>query len=180
MTLVCSIALTFLCRWFVPWVRTPSNQRLASRPVMVWLPTHLPKAQPKVWEDSASTPTVTTEESRSRTSCDSFTLLCYTGGVKTTPLFLWLNLLPFALFQHIQFPMVSYWTWKILGTTILLRLFLLQTMNGSSQKESPNAQKEIPVELNKKTDEPVLCNHCGRTASNGLVCVGMCVADSGY
>jgi hypothetical protein len=29
-------------------------------------------------------------------------------------------------------------------------------------------------------DGPVLCNHCGRTASNGLVCIGMCVADSGY
>jgi hypothetical protein len=27
---------------------------------------------------------------------------------------------------------------------------------------------------------PVLCGHCGRTASNGLVCIGMCVADSGY
>jgi hypothetical protein len=26
----------------------------------------------------------------------------------------------------------------------------------------------------------VLCNHCGRTATNGLVCVGICVADSGY
>jgi len=28
--------------------------------------------------------------------------------------------------------------------------------------------------------EPVLCNHCGRTASNGLSCIGACVADSGY
>lgn len=28
--------------------------------------------------------------------------------------------------------------------------------------------------------DPVLCNHCGRTASNGLSCQGICVADSGY
>ena len=28
--------------------------------------------------------------------------------------------------------------------------------------------------------EPVLCNHCGRTASNGISCQGICVADSGY
>jgi hypothetical protein len=28
--------------------------------------------------------------------------------------------------------------------------------------------------------EPVLCEHCGRTASNGISCIGMCVADSGY
>jgi hypothetical protein len=26
----------------------------------------------------------------------------------------------------------------------------------------------------------VLCHHCGRTARNGLACLGMCVADSGY
>ncbi|MFN9618647.1 MAG: hypothetical protein ACK55X_02900 [Synechococcaceae cyanobacterium] len=29
-------------------------------------------------------------------------------------------------------------------------------------------------------DDPVLCGHCGRTARNGLTCIGMCVADSGY
>lgn len=28
--------------------------------------------------------------------------------------------------------------------------------------------------------DPVLCNHCGRTAANGLSCIGACVADSGY
>jgi len=28
--------------------------------------------------------------------------------------------------------------------------------------------------------DPVLCNHCGRTASNGIRCLGMCVADSDY
>ncbi|MCX5943441.1 MAG: hypothetical protein NTU65_10355 [Cyanobacteria bacterium] len=28
--------------------------------------------------------------------------------------------------------------------------------------------------------DPVLCHHCGRTASNGVSCEGMCVADSGY
>ncbi|MFN6133490.1 MAG: hypothetical protein ACK46L_11425 [Synechococcaceae cyanobacterium] len=28
--------------------------------------------------------------------------------------------------------------------------------------------------------DPILCDHCGRSASNGLSCIGMCVADSGY
>ncbi len=28
--------------------------------------------------------------------------------------------------------------------------------------------------------EPVLCDHCGRTASNGIRCLGFCVADAGY
>jgi hypothetical protein len=30
------------------------------------------------------------------------------------------------------------------------------------------------------TADPILCGHCGRTASNGISCQGMCVADSGY
>ena len=29
-------------------------------------------------------------------------------------------------------------------------------------------------------DEPLLCRHCQRTASNGIKCKGMCVADSDY
>ncbi|NMF57309.1 hypothetical protein [Pseudanabaena yagii] len=28
--------------------------------------------------------------------------------------------------------------------------------------------------------EQILCQHCLRTASNGIKCQGMCVADSGY
>jgi hypothetical protein len=32
----------------------------------------------------------------------------------------------------------------------------------------------------EKSPEPVLCHHCGRTASNGISCEGYCVADSGY
>ena len=28
--------------------------------------------------------------------------------------------------------------------------------------------------------EKVLCNHCGRTAGNGIRCLGICVADNEY
>ena len=28
--------------------------------------------------------------------------------------------------------------------------------------------------------EIILCNHCKRTASNGVRCLGMCVADNDY
>ena len=28
--------------------------------------------------------------------------------------------------------------------------------------------------------EVILCNHCRRTASNGIRCLGMCVADNDY
>ena len=32
----------------------------------------------------------------------------------------------------------------------------------------------------EKVPDPVLCHHCGRTASNGISCEGYCVADSNY
>ena len=28
--------------------------------------------------------------------------------------------------------------------------------------------------------DPILCNHCQRTVSNGVRCLGMCVADNDY
>ena len=35
------------------------------------------------------------------------------------------------------------------------------------------------MNLTSKKD-PILCNHCKRTASNGIRCLGMCVADNDY
>ena len=35
--------------------------------------------------------------------------------------------------------------------------------------------------INHTSDkDPILCNHCKRTASNGVRCLGMCVADNDY
>ena len=36
---------------------------------------------------------------------------------------------------------------------------------------------EYLISLNK---EKLLCNHCKRTASNGIRCLGICVADNDY
>ena len=44
--------------------------------------------------------------------------------------------------------------------------------------EAPAAASQ--AEAAALTAEPILCGHCGRTASNGISCQGMCVADSGY
>ncbi len=35
------------------------------------------------------------------------------------------------------------------------------------------------IKLTSEKD-PILCNHCRRTASNGVRCLGMCVADNDY
>ena len=42
---------------------------------------------------------------------------------------------------------------------------------------SDKIKKEIRVSLDK---EKILCNHCKRTASNGIRCLGICVADNDY
>ena len=63
-------------------------------------------------------------------------------------------------------------------------------MNSLPSPEAPSSTPQQPQELPsaevspeaaaEPQADPVLCGHCGRTASNGLVCIGMCVADSGY
>ena len=42
---------------------------------------------------------------------------------------------------------------------------------------SDKTKKESRVSLDK---EKTLCNHCKRTASNGIRCLGICVADNDY
>ena len=36
------------------------------------------------------------------------------------------------------------------------------------------------VEILEKKKEKILCNHCMRTSSNGIRCMGICVADNDY
>ena len=72
MTLDYSTVLTFLYRWFVRLVRIHSNQKLDSRPDMVWSRTHSHKVQHKDLEHSHVTQTVTTEELRLQTLCNKY------------------------------------------------------------------------------------------------------------
>ena len=40
-------------------------------------------------------------------------------------------------------------------------------------------QDNSKINLTSEKD-PILCNHCKRTVSNGIRCLGMCVADNDY
>ena len=44
---------------------------------------------------------------------------------------------------------------------------------------SIKGQNNPKINLTSDKD-PILCNHCNRTASNGVRCLGMCVADNDY
>ncbi len=49
-----------------------------------------------------------------------------------------------------------------------------QTNKDYREKNTNNQSSETP------SDEKILCLHCKRTASNGIKCKGICVADDGY
>ncbi len=36
------------------------------------------------------------------------------------------------------------------------------------------------INTTEKNEEKILCNHCLRTLSNGIRCMGICVADNDY
>ena len=51
--------------------------------------------------------------------------------------------------------------------------------NSTQELISFKDPKNLKINLNSEKD-PILCNYCKRTASNGVRCLGMCVADSDY
>ena len=59
---------------------------------------------------------------------------------------------------------------------MILRMTLFDsTQKLISFKDKNNSEINLTSEK-----EPILCNHCKRTASNGVRCLGMCVADNDY
>jgi len=51
----------------------------------------------------------------------------------------------------------------------------------STYTEKINSNKESQIEnVGENKTEKVLCNHCGRTSSNGIRCIGICVSDNEY
>ena len=57
---------------------------------------------------------------------------------------------------------------------------MLNSLPSSAAETSALPPQAAEITPEQKDEDPVLCGHCGRTANNGLVCIGMCVADSGY
>ena len=50
----------------------------------------------------------------------------------------------------------------------------------SFQDSSFEKQESIEDKNESNKIEKILCNHCGRTISNGIRCLGICVADNDY
>ncbi len=50
-------------------------------------------------------------------------------------------------------------------------------LNHAIQGVNTKSKKQSPICLDKNK---ILCKHCKRTASNGIRCMGICVADNDY
>ncbi len=44
----------------------------------------------------------------------------------------------------------------------------------------PSLLNDSEINISENKDEKILCNHCLRTSSNGVRCMGICVADNDY
>ncbi len=53
-------------------------------------------------------------------------------------------------------------------------------MSDKSNIDLNNPQVDAQEPSAQKDEEPILCPHCKRTASKGIKCKGICVADSDY
>ena len=56
----------------------------------------------------------------------------------------------------------------------------LNIFNDASLKKIYSNEEDQKDNNSNDKPEKVLCNHCGRTASNGIRCQGFCVADNDY
>ncbi len=57
--------------------------------------------------------------------------------------------------------------------------FTLMTVKINTEKDK--LQVSTCIKINHETEtEKVLCSHCQRTATNGIKCKGICVADNDY
>tara|TARA_Y100001968_G_C18716458_1_gene418145 strand:+ start:184 stop:363 length:180 start_codon:yes stop_codon:yes gene_type:complete len=56
----------------------------------------------------------------------------------------------------------------------------LKNFKSFSFENNDSSEVNKRIKESKNNLEKVLCNHCGRTASNGIRCLGICVADNEY
>ena len=63
--------------------------------------------------------------------------------------------------------------------SIQLMILRMTLFDSTQELISCKDQNNSKINLTSEKD-PILCKHCQRTASNGVRCLGMCVADNDY
>ena len=67
----------------------------------------------------------------------------------------------------------------LLLVSIQMTILIMALFDSKEELISLQVQNNSKIIPSSKKDY-VLCNHCKRTASNGVRCLGMCVADNDY
>ena len=67
----------------------------------------------------------------------------------------------------------------LLLVSIQMMIQRMSLFDSNQELISLKIQNTSKMNLPSKKDT-ILCNHCKRTASNGVRCLGMCVADNDY
>ena len=67
----------------------------------------------------------------------------------------------------------------LLLVSIQLKIPRMALFDSTQELISFKDQNDSKISLPSKEDD-ILCNHCKRTLSNGVRCLGMCVADNDY
>lgn len=55
----------------------------------------------------------------------------------------------------------------------------MELLDSKDELKSLQSQKKIKI-FSSSNNDVILCNHCQRTANNGIRCLGICVADNDY
>ncbi len=67
----------------------------------------------------------------------------------------------------------------LLLVSIQVMISRMTLFDSTQELKNLKNQNNSKINLTPEKD-PFLCNHCKRTASNGVRCLGMCVADNDY
>jgi len=67
----------------------------------------------------------------------------------------------------------------LLLVSIQVMILRMSLFNSTQDLISFKDQNNSKISLTSEKDS-IICNHCKRTASNGVRCLGMCVADNDY
>ena len=67
----------------------------------------------------------------------------------------------------------------LLLVSILVMIPRMTLSDSTQELISLKDQDNSKINLTSEKDT-ILCNHCKRTSSNGVRCLGMCVADNDY
>ena len=64
---------------------------------------------------------------------------------------------------------------------VSIQMMILRMALFDSEQDLMSFKDQNNPQINLSSEkDPILCNHCKRTPSNGVRCLGMCVADNDY